>query len=262
MKRRGNQIFIGTSGWSYSDWRGIFYPVDLSARQKLEYYSRRFRTTEINYSFYRLPKPLIYQNWYRETPSDFVFAVKVSRFITHVKRMKEIRQPFKLFWANARQLKEKLGPLLFQFPPSFKMSVLNLKRLEVFLKWVRNQKHNIPLRMAFEFRHQGWCCEDVCGLLKKYNVAWVIADSPVYPKAEVVTADFAYVRMHGSRILFASKYTQKELEDLAIKIKRWLRRKKDVFVYFNNDFAGYAVENAQTLAKLLDIDKGQDIINQ
>jgi len=246
-------LFIGTSGWVYSHWERIFYPENLPSKDKLKYYSQHFKTVEINYSFYHLPRPSTYQNWYSQTPDDFLFAVKASRFITHVKRLKEVKDAWKQFLENALNLKEKLGPILFQFPASFQATKENIDRLDEFLKYIR--ENSCPnsykfARYAFEFRHKTWCDPKIYNLFKKYNVAWVIADSPRYPKAEVVTTDFAYIRMHGSKIMFASKYTKKEIEDLSKKIKNWLKN-GDVFCYFNNDFQGYAIENAKELINQL-----------
>ena len=248
-----SKLFIGTSGWIYGHWTGIFYPENLPSREKLKYYSKYFKTTEINYSFYHLPRPSTYQNWYSQTPDEFVFAVKASRFITHIKRLKEVDEAWKVFLENALNLKEKLGPILFQFPPSFKAANENTKRLENFLKLItKNLKpKTYKLKAALEFRHKSWCQEKIYKVLKKYNVAWVIADSPRYPRADVVTAYFAYIRMHCSKIMFGSKYTKKEMEDLAKKIKNWLKEKLDVYCYFNNDFQGYAIENAKELLNKL-----------
>ena len=248
------KLFIGTSGWVYGHWEGIFYPEDLPGKDKLKYFSKHFKTAEINYSFYHLPRPTTYQNWYKQTPEDFLFAVKASRFITHIKRLKEVKEAWKTFIENALNLKEKLGPLLFQFPPSFKATAENINRLESFLKSISvnqrlDQRKSAEIKYAFEFRHKTWCDKKIYNLLKKYKVAWVIADSPSYPKAEEVTADFVYIRMHGSKVLFTSNYTKKELSSLSQKIKKWLKT-CDVFVYFNNDAMGYAIENAKELLKL------------
>jgi len=219
-------LFIGTSGWVYEDWSGIFYPEDLSSRERLRYFST-------------------YENWYDQTPKDFVFAVKASRFITHIKRLKDVKEAWETFIDNALNLNEKLGPILFQFPPSFKADQENVDKLEKFLRLVKNYR----ARYAFEFRHKSWCEEKIYKVLKDYGAAWVIADSPSYPRAEVLTTDFVYVRMHGSKILFSSKYTKEELEKLAGKIKNWIRC-NDVYVYFNNDVSGFAVENARELLKM------------
>jgi len=250
-----NKLYIGTSGWIYSHWDGVFYPEDLPAKDKLKYFSKHFKTAEINYSFYHLPRPSTYENWYQQTPKDFIFAVKASRFITHIKRLKGIKAAWQTFLENALHLKEKLGPILFQFPPSFKASAENTKRLEEFLKILRGPtsqggRTSKNLNFAFEFRHKTWCDKEIYKLLKKYKAAWVIADSPRYPRADVVTCDLAYIRMHGSKVMFSSNYTKKELKNLAQKIKRWLKS-SDVYVYFNNDAMGYAVENARTLKSIL-----------
>lgn len=258
-----SKLYIGTSGWIYSDWDGIFYPKDLPPKEKLRYFSRHFKTAEINYSFYHLPRPSTYENWYNQTPDDFVFAVKASRFITHIKRLKGVKTAWKTFLTNALHLKEKLGPILFQFPPSFKATDENIRRLEAFLKFICvdlclcSRKLGC-LRFAFEFRHISWRDDKIYKLLRKYNVAWVVADSPRYPilrpgsgqEVEASTADFIYVRMHGSEQLFSSKYTGQELKVLADKIRKWLKS-GDVYVYFNNDFHGFAVENAETLLNII-----------
>lgn len=264
------KLFIGTSGWLYGHWQEVFYPENLLSKNynpaatHLQYYSKHFKTVEINYSFYRLPRPSTYQNWYSQVSADFIFAVKASRFITHIKRLKNVKSAWKTFIENGLNLKEKLGPILFQFPPSFKASNENIERLEKFLELIRKDSlSRLPptnilvggerksAKFAFEFRHKSWCDEKIYKLLKKYNVAWVIVDSPKYPKKEIITANFVYIRMHGSKILFASKYTEKELKNLAKKIKKWLKQKLDVYCYFNNDAYGYAVENAKTLIDML-----------
>lgn len=245
------KLFVGTSGWTYPYWKKTFYSETLLIKDKLKYYSSYFKTTEINYSFYRLPTSTIYQNWYSQTPADFLFAVKASRLITHIKRLKGVREYWKKFFKNALFLKEKLGPILFQFPPNFKASGENIKRLKIFLELITktpNYKPNI-LRYAFEFRYKSWCDDRIYKLFKKYNIAWVIADSSRYPRINEITADFIYVRMHGSKMMFSSKYTGKELKKLVKKIKKWLKT-YDVYVYFNNDAHGYAVENAKELIKL------------
>lgn len=251
MEKRG-KLLIGTSGWVYSCWEEIFYPKDLRSRDKLKYFSKHFKTTEINYSFYHLPRPETYQKWYQETPVGFIFAVKTSRFITHIKRLKNVEKPWKIFLENTLNLKEKLGPILFQFPPNFKATEENSERMKRFFRSITKykiQNTRYHLRFAFEFRHESWCDKEIYNLFKKYNIAWVIADSPVYPKAEVIVTNFVYIRMHGSRVLFSSKYTKKELQELCQKIKKWLKNGLDVYCYFNNDAYGFAVQNARELSK-------------
>lgn len=255
------KIYIGTSGWVYSHWVGKFYPENLPSKDRLKYFAKYFDTAEVNYSFYHLPRPTTFLKWYQETPKGFLFSVKASRFITHIKRLKNVKDPWQQFFENAKNLKEKLGPILFQFPPSFKAEKENIQRLRNFLKLLSNYQlatthYSLPtthykLRYAFEFRHKTWLDEETYKLLEKYNAALVIADSSRYPKAEVVTTDFVYIRMHGPAELFASKYSDEALENLAKKIKKWQKEKRDVFVYFNNDFHGFAIENALFLKKLL-----------
>lgn len=246
-----SELYIGTSGWAYSHWEGIFYPRNLKAKDKLKYFSKHFKTVEVNYSFYRLPKATTYQKWYSQTPGNFLFSVKASRFITHIKRLKGIKEAWKQFLENALNLKEKLGPILFQFPPSFRATKENLERLEEFFKIVTPRS---KVSLAFEFRHKSWCDEHIYKILKKYNIVWVITDSSCYPRTDEVTADFIYIRLHGPTAMFSSKYTKEDLKTLSQKIKKWLTANKDVFVYFNNDFHGFAVENAKTLQKLLNSD--------
>jgi len=250
MKSQKNTIYIGTSGWVYSHWNGIFYPENLSSKEKLQYFARHFKTTEINYSFYHLPSPATYQKWYLQTPKDFLFAVKVSKTITHIKRLKNIEKDWQNFIKNTLFLKEKLGPLLFQFPPSFKLQKDTLERLEKLLELVfRFSKKNRELKYAFEFRHPSWFTDQLYELLKKYKAALVIADSPRYPKVEKVTSDFVYIRMHGSKVLFSSKYSKTEIEELAKKIEDFSKNNLEVYCYFNNDAHGYAIENAKDLIK-------------
>ena len=250
---RKGKLFIGTSGWDYSHWEEVFYPKGPSGEDRLRYFSHYFKTVEINYSFYHLPKPTTYQNWYNQTPQGFLFAVKASRFITHIKRLKGVKEAWKQFIENSLHLKEKLGPILFQFPPSFQPTEENIKRVESFLKFIYEESSGLlisRLRFALEFRHKLWCNKKTYNLLEKYNASWVIADSPSFPKTETITADFVYIRMHGSRDLFSSNYTEKELKGLAQKIKKWQGQKLNVYIYFNNDAHGFAIRNARELLEL------------
>jgi len=241
------KIFIGTSGYIYPHWEGIFYPEDLPKSKKLEYYCQHFKTVELNNTFYRLPSKKTFESWYKRSPKDFIFAVKVSRFITHVKKLKDCKEPWKTFLERALILKEKLGPLLFQLPPFLKK---DSRKLKDFIEMLyKNSPKN--LKFAFEFRNESWCDSEIYQILKEKNCAWVVVDSPNWPKRYEVTADFAYVRMHGSKVLFSSDYTKEELKELANYIKKWRKQNLDVFVYFNNDAYGYAVKNAKELMNLL-----------
>jgi len=241
------KVFIGTSGYIYPHWEGIFYPENWPKSKKLEYYCQHFDTVELNNTFYRLPGEKAFESWYKRTPKNFIFAVKVSRFITHVKKLVDCKEPWRIFLKRALNLKEKLGPLLFQLPPFLGADP---KKLEEFGKMILKESPK-GLRFAFEFRNESWCDEKIYQILKEFNFAWVVVDSPSWPKVYQVTADFVYVRMHGSKILFGSKYTKKELEDLAQRIKKWKKQNLDVYVYFNNDAYGYAVEDAKELLKMV-----------
>ena len=265
-----SNIFIGTSGWTYKDWQGLFYPKDLSQRKWLEYYGRHFKTVEVNSTFYRQMKPETFKNWAETVPQDFVFAVKVSRFITHIKRLKDCREPAKVMIESFSGLGQKLGPVLFQLPPRFKA---DSERLEDFLvhcsqlivhskRKSMNREPRTVNRIAFEFRDQSWFDESIYKILRKYNAALVIAESGSFwpssaeasegkPSEEVITADFVYIRFHGEGGSYASKYTDKELESWANRIRKWRKRGLDVYAYFNNDVAGFAIENAKTLISLI-----------
>lgn len=243
-----NKIFIGTSGYMYSHWeKGVFYPSDWPKSKKLEYYAQHFRTVELNNTFYRLPKESVFENWRKRTPKNFLFAVKVSRIITHVKKLKDCKREWQIFLKRALKLKEKLGPFLFQLPPYFKKDE---KRLKNFIKMIL--KNSPPaLKFAFEFRNESWCDNKVYQILKEKNLAWTIVDSPCWPKKEILTANFVYLRMHGSKVLFSSEYTKKEIKDLAQKIKNWAKKGLNVFCYFNNDAHGFAIKNAKELLNFL-----------
>ena len=246
------KIYIGTSGWSYQHWHeGIFYPPDLKKGKELEYYTKYFKSVELNASFYRLPQAKTFENWQKRTPKDFVFALKASRFITHIKKLKGIGEPWELFLQRALLLKEKLGPILFQLPPSLKFDQETLEEfLKIIIKKAEKLKaHN--LCFALEARHQTWFSQECFNLLRTYNVAFVYADSGRWPKLEKDTADFFYLRMHGPGGLYASDYQEEALKEFAKIIKRFLNKGKDVYCYFNNDYAGYAVRNALRLKEIL-----------
>jgi uncharacterized protein YecE (DUF72 family) len=239
------ELRIGTSGWTYSDWKGRFYPEELKSADYLAWYARRFDTTEINYSFYHLPQAKTFEKWAAQTPETFVFAVKVSRYITHIERLGNVREPWEKFLDRAAHLGPKLGPLLLQFPPSFRADI---ERLEAFLETSRQLGAR---RLAFEFRHASWFVAETAALLGRHDAALVIAHSSRYPCAPPeATASFVYLRFHGPKELFASRYSEAELADWAKRIRAWRREGRSVYAYFNNDWYGYAIENAETLARL------------
>lgn len=262
--------YIGTSGWQYGDWSfdyaqdklNYFYPPKLPKRKWLEYYSGHFKTVEINATFYHQMKPTTFANWARTVPEDFVFAVKASRFITHIRRLKNATGSMNRFIRPTVSLGKKLGPILFQLPPRFKADE---KRLGKFLelsteilghkktsKYSELRTHHSKLKLAFEFRDPSWFSESIYKILRKYNAALVIAESgDHWPSAEVITADFTYLRFHGEGGSYASKYTDEELKVWASKIKKWQKTGFDVYAYFNNDVGAFAVDNAKTLLKLI-----------
>ncbi len=257
MGKRGKKavLYVGTSGWSYN-WEG-FYPAGLRSRDYLPYYSGQFRTVEVNYSFYHLPRPSTYEKWRDETSDDFVFALKLSRFITHIKKLSGVKQALKKFLANAITLRTKLGPFLVQLPPGFRVDVERLARFLEQSERVRSELSvEAPLRLAFEFRHRTWFdrpeAEAVLDTVKRYGAAVVFAHSGryPYPDDEPVTADFVYLRFHGPREMFASRYGTVGLERWRPRIKEWLGRGLDVYAYFNNDVEGYAVGDARALLEL------------
>lgn len=237
------KVLIGISGWSYADWAGQFYPVEIPKTRWLEYYCHRFATVEINSSFYRLPKEMTFAKWRERVPEDFVFAVKASRYITHIKKLNDPVESARLFLTRTRFLGGKLGPVLFQLPPGLKARLDKLEQL--LLSRPRD------LRYCFEFRHTSWFCREVYDLLRRHNCALCIADSPEFPLVIQRTADFSYFRLHGSPVLYRSRYSHEELKAWAERIERFLDENADVYVYFDNTDDGYATINAQELMSLL-----------
>ena len=234
---------IGTSGWHYEHWRETFYPPKLAKSSWLEFYARHFHTVELNNSFYRLPSEDAFANWYKSSPSDFTFAVKVSRFITHIKRLRDSEEPLHNFLKRAEILKEKLGPLLYQVPPGMHRDD---EVLESFLAQLpRGRRH------VFEFRHGSWLDDDVFEILRRYKVGLCIFDMPELTCPLVATADFAYVRFHGSGALYSSNYSDEELTDWAQKLAKLADTLDKIYIYFNNDVEGFALNNARTLMTYL-----------
>lgn len=243
LHRQMSRLFIGTSGWNYPHWQGVFYAQGLRQNKWLQHYAKFFDCVELNVTFYRLVQKKTFQNWYKRTPQNFYFVAKGSRFITHIKKMRGIKESLKLFIDNVVELKEKLAAILWQLPPSFKK---DLKRLESFLKLLNKTK----IRQAFEFRNNSWFDKEVYALLKKYNACLCIAHSSRFPCVKEVTADFIYLRLHGSGALYSSNYADKELKEWAGFAKKFPN--KDIFAFFNNDAYGYAVKNALRFRELLE----------
>src|SRR4051812_8253268 len=284
-------IFIGISGWRYEPWRGVFYPKDLPQHRELEYASRQLPTIEINGSFYSLQRPEFYDCWHEDTPPGFFFAVKGGRFITHMKRLKDIEKPLANFFAQGvLNLREKTGPFLWQFPPMF---AYDEERFETFFKLLPRDMEqalalarrrdyrmlgrarlaigeNIKLRHAVEIRHPSFVDERFVAQLRRHRIALVVADTAgKWPLKEDVTADFIYVRLHGDKKLYASGYSEAALDRWASRIRAWSsggepvdarlissvpvkrRRGRDVYVYFDNDVKVRAPFDARRLMQKL-----------
>lgn len=242
------KILVGTSGFVYDHWRGLFYPEKLAKAKWLQFYVTQFTTVEINNSFYRLPSEEAFASWRDSTPANFIFAVKASRFITHIKRLKNTAEAVELFISGAKILGDKLGPLLYQLPPNMHR---NDEVLAAFLSGLPpGMKHVI------EFRHESWLDKGVFEILHNYNVGFCIFDMPALACPVVVTADFAYVRFHGSSGLYSSCYSDEELADWARKLAKLAANLKEIYIYFNNDAEAFAVRNAVTLRGYLQTGKG------
>lgn len=283
---------IGISGWRYAPWRGTFYPKDLPQRAELEYASTHLPVIEINGSFYSLQRPQSYASWYAETPDDFMFTVKGPRYITHMKRLRDVEMPLANFLASGVfNLKDKLGPILWQFPPNFKYE---RERFEGFLKllphdtdeaavvarkrdsWLKNRSQlkidaNRRMRHAVEIRHESFLDPTFVELLRTYSVALVVAETARrWPMTQDITADFVYMRLHGDKELYRSGYSDKSLDRWATRIRAWqkgseppdaqkispkkppTRKARDVFCFFDNtDVKLRAPFDAQTLMKKL-----------
>jgi uncharacterized protein YecE (DUF72 family) len=287
-------VRIGISGWTYAPWRGNFYPRGLLHADELSYASRQVDTIEINGTFYGLQRPDAFARWHDETPEGFVFAVKGPRFITHVRRLREVETPLANFFASGvLRLEEKLGPVLWQFPASFRFSAERLDHFFSLLprdteaaaalgegrsEWLADRAwaktaQRCELRHAIEIRHESFLDPAFVALLRRHRVALVFADSVAWPYTEDLTADFVYLRLHGSEELYASGYSDEALDHFAARIKLWAAGRqpndarriasdadtagqaaRDVYAYFDNDAKVRAPVDARSLrAKLADL---------
>jgi uncharacterized protein YecE (DUF72 family) len=287
---RVGRIRIGISGWRYAGWRGSFYPKELRQRDELAYASRHFDTIEINGTHYSLQRPESFARWHDETPEDFIFAVKGSRFITHMKQLRDVETPLANFFASGvLRLEEKLGPFLCQFSPRFRFDAERFERFLTLMPrdsmaaaalaehhdyrlkgraWTKTERKR-RLRHAVEIRHPSFRDPGFVRLLRRHNVALVFADAVDWPYAEDVTADFLYLRLHGSEELYASGYDDDALDRWAARIRGWRQggqpndakpidaaarprhRARDVYIYFDNDAKVRAPGDAQSLRKRL-----------
>jgi uncharacterized protein YecE (DUF72 family) len=238
-------VRVGCSGWNYPHWREVVYPKGLPQKRWLEHYATLFDTVEVNNTFYRLPRRSAVEGWAERSPPGFLFAVKASRYLTHVKRLTEVRGGVELFYERIEPLVEtrKLGPVLWQLPPTFRRDD---ERLAAALAKLPEGRH------AFEFRHESWFTEAVYELLRRHGAALAIGDMPRRPfQTHELTADWTLVRFHYGSRGRNGNYSKREIEEWAERLRRW-RRKVEVYAYFNNDWNGYAVRNALALKRLLE----------
>lgn len=244
--KRKQLYYIGTSGWTYPSWEGVLYPKNVPKHIWLNYYATKFNTVEINATFYRYFTNKSYSKWYHDVPAGFLIVVKVPQYITHRKHLRDCRVPIKRFVKQAHLLKEKLGLILMQLPSRMPY---DLERLETALK-----SFNSPHQLAVEFRHKKWLTKDAFALLKKYKCIFVDTDSPDAQFINWLPTPTAYLRLHGSKRWYNYNYTHKQLKSLKTRVMA-LKRKgaKRIFIFFNNDWFGYAVKNACYLKTLLDV---------
>jgi len=240
---RKGRVYIGTSGWHYKHWRGTFYPPDTKDAAQFKEYLKSFDTVEINNSFYKLPPPLTFANWRKAVPPGFIFAVKANRFLTHAKKLIVDKESIRRFFTSAGRLREKLGPILFQLPPRWKV---NAGRLEKFISALP-KRH----RYAFEFREPTWYNDEINEILKNKNCAFCIYELGHHVSPMQVTADFVYIRLHGPGNKYQGSYTDEQLTGWMKQIKKWQRGGRDVYIYFDNDDSGFAAFNALTLRKMM-----------
>lgn len=238
-------VRIGTSGYVYPHWRGVYYPPDLPQREWFARYARDFDTVEINNTFYRLPEAGVFERWGQAAPSGFLYAFKASRYLTHLKKLKDPGAPLDKLISRARQAGGSLGPFLYQLPPHWRV---NLERLQIFLQVLPGD-----LIHVLEFRDDSWFCPEVKDLLSRFGAAFCIHDHPdVEACPSWGTADTIYLRLHGpGEVAYAGSYPEAFLQQTAERITAWQKEGRTVFVYFNNDLGGHAVCNALALKHLL-----------
>lgn len=236
------EIHIGTSGWYYKHWEKVFYPDEVKPSQKLLYYGEHFATVEVNSTFYHNPSEAAIRNWVAQVPKDFIFSVKANGYITHRKRLKDPEESTKAFFDRIQHFGKKLGPLLFQLPPSFKQ---DLDRIAEFIKYIPKKTPS-----AFEFRHESWFNEDTYKLLRKNKIALCLTDLGGKQSPEEITTNFTYIRLHGPKKSYVGKYSQKQLDTWHSKIRDYQKNKISTYCYFDNDEKAYAVHDAGKLISL------------
>jgi len=241
--RKIGSILIGTSGWSYAHWRKIFYPESMPSTRWLSYYVRYFETVEINNSFYNLPEVSTFAKWKADVPESFIFAVKANRFITHMKKLRNVKEALDTFLKRVVVLRRNLGPILFQLPPNLKFDP---SRLDDFLAMLPRRR-----RYAVEFRHPSWVNDKALEILSRRKAAFCIHDLLDIACPDYVTCSFAYFRFHGFNEKYGGTYPKRILTQCAQRMVAFVRDGIDVYVYFNNDAFGYAIKDAITLRKIV-----------
>jgi len=241
------KIFIGTSGYNYNHWRGIFYPQDINSKNFFSFYQNYFQTVEINYTFYHFPKKNTFENWYKNSSSNFNYTLKVPKSITHLKKLNECEDLIKKFIEYSLELKEKLGIILFQMPPSFHFNNENINKIENLIKILPNS-----IKFALEFRHKSWFyLNNELNFLEGKNFTVVIVSAPGIPFKVYNLNTFFYIRLHGKNSWYNYDYSDDELYEIANIIYKNINY--NFWIYFNNDFNGYAVKNALKLKEILKI---------
>ena len=239
------KIHIGTSGWSYKHWKGDFYPKELKEKDWLEFYSKTFTVTEINSSFYRLPTEETAAVWKSQVPKNFLFCAKMSRFLTHMKKLNNPEEPLERFFSRFLPIKKQMGPVLMQLPGAVKF---NYDRTEYLIEILARTYREYDF--VLEIRQPTWLADDALNLMAKYKIGLVISQSGnQFPYSEMVTAKNIYVRFHGPETLYASSYSDEQLKYFALKFKNWMKEGHEVWAFFNNDIHGYAPKDALRLQK-------------
>lgn len=238
-----NLVRVGTSGWEYRHWAGSFYPSDLPRDRWLEFYARHFDTVELNNSFYRLPRPDTFAGWARRAPEGFVFAVKASRYLTHLRRLREPQEPLERLWSRARRLGDRLGPVLYQLPPRWRP---NPERLAAFLQALPKEEPQ-----AIEIRDPRWYGARLSAGLEAAGVALCLHDMAGSEPRPKPVGPFVYVRFHGSGAKYGGRYTSQRLTAWASRMTAWAASGLPVWAYFNNDIDGHAIRDADRLRSLL-----------
>jgi uncharacterized protein YecE (DUF72 family) len=244
------QIRIGASGWSYPEWKGFFYPSGLKSTEWLSYYSKIFDGVEINSSFYHLPKTQTVINWTSYVPEDFFFCPKISRYLTHIKRLKDAEEPLERFFEVFQPMRNKLGPILIQLPSNVSFDYQTVR--EFFTILVLKYK---DYEFALEARHQSWLSKEAIDLISNYDIAWVISQSGIgFPYLEKITAKNIYIRFHGPGKLYDSSYSLEEMQAFAYKFMLWSEEGHTIWAFFNNTMNGHAIANIQQLKEMLGLE--------